>query len=175
LPSVYNDPSPALKPLIDTGNIQFSYQSTSIQTWLKDASSSKRAKALKVMKKLPGVIATYWRQGGRYVLNDKNPMTPSDKSWWKETAQGIVNNMADSNGPDLVALLANEVSYGAYGDHGGASEPVQRVPMVFWSSSMTAGNNTGTAFKTPDVMPTILRALGIEQTYPTDGKARSLG
>ena len=175
LPSVYNDPSPALKPLIDTGNVQFSYQSTSIQTWLKDASSSKRAKALKVMKKLPGVIATYWRQGGRYVLNDKNPMTPSDKSWWKETAQGIVNNMADSNGPDLVALLANEVSYGAYGDHGGASEPVQRVPMVFWSSSMTAGNDTGTAFKTPDVMPTILRALGIEQTYPTDGKARSLG
>ena len=174
-PTIYNNPSPALQPLIDTGNVQFSYQSTSIQTWLKNASSSKRAKALKVMKKLPGVIATYWRQGGRYVLNDKNPMTAADRSWWKETAQGIVNNMADSNGPDLVALLANEVSYGAYGDHGGASEPVQRVPMVFWSSSMASGNDTGVAFKTPDVMPTILRALGIEQTYPTDGEARSLG
>jgi len=174
-PTIYNNPSPALKPLIDTGNVQFSYQSTSIQTWLKDASSSKRAKALKVMKKLPGVIATYWRQGSRYVLNDKNAMTPSDKSWWKATAQGIVDNMADSNGPDLVALLANEVSYGAYGDHGGASEPVQRVPMVFWSSSMASGNDTGAAFKTPDVMPTILQALGIEQTHPTDGKARSLG
>jgi hypothetical protein len=173
-PTVYNDPSPAIQPLVDTGNIQFSYQSTSIQAWLKDASSAKRAKALKVMKNLPGVIATYWRQGGHYVLNNKNPMTPSDKSWWKATSQTIVNNMADVNGPDLVALLANEVSYGAYGDHGGASEPVQRVPMVFWSTSMASGNDTSATFHTADVMPTILQALGIEQTYPTDGQARSL-
>jgi hypothetical protein len=172
-PTVYNNPSPALQPLIATGNVQFSYQSTSIQTWLKNASSAKRAQALKAMRGLPGVIATYWRQGDRYVLKDTNPMTKSDRTWWKATAQGIVNNMADVNGPDIVGLLANEVSYGAYGDHGGASEPVQRVPMVFWTSSM-APNNTGSAFKTPDVMPTILQALGIEQTYPTDGKARAL-
>ena len=82
--------------------------------------------------------------------------------------------MADVNGPDIVGLLANEVSYGAFGDHGGASEPVQRVPMVFWTSSMSRPNNTTATFKTPDVMPTILRAMGIEQTYPTDGRARSL-
>ncbi len=175
LPSVYNDPSPALQPLIDTGNVQFSYQSTSIQTWLKDNSSRKRWQALKVMRTLPGVIATYYRDGGHYVLAGRNPMTSSDRSWWKKTAQSIVNNMADTNGPDIVGLLANEVSYGAYGDHGGASEPVQRVPMVFWSSAMTSPNNTGAQFNTPDVMPTILRAMGIKQTYPTDGHARSLG
>ena len=109
------------------------------------------------MKGLPGVIATYWRQGDRYVLKDTNPMTRSDRTWWKATAQSIINNMADVNGPDIVGLLANEVSYGAYGDHGGASEPVQRVPMVFWSSSMTSPNDTDATFKTPDVMPTILR------------------
>ena len=41
-PTVYNDPSPAIQPLVATGNVQFSYQSTSIQTWLKDVSSPKR-------------------------------------------------------------------------------------------------------------------------------------
>jgi hypothetical protein len=173
-PTVYNNPSPAIQPLVATGNVAFSYQSTSIQTWLKDASSAKRSHALKIMKGLPGVIATYWRNGDRYVLKATNAMTKSDKAWWKAHAQSIVDNMADVNGPDIVGLLANEVSYGAYGDHGGASEPVQRVPMVFWSSSMTDPNNTGATFKTPDVMPTILRALDIEQTYPTDGVARAL-
>jgi len=173
-PTVYNDPSPSIRPLVATGNVQFSYQSTSIQTWLTDASSAKRSKALKVMKGLPGVIATYFRKGDRYVLKDTNTMTTSDRRWWKATGQSIINNMADVSGPDIVGLLANEVSYGAYGDHGGASEPVQRVPMVFWSSSMPGPNNTSATFKTPDVMPTILHALGIEQTHPTDGQARAL-
>ncbi len=175
LPSVYNNPSPSLKPLIDTGNVAFSYQSTSIQTWLKDASSVQRNKALKAMKTLPGVMATYWRNGGRYQLYDKNAIPSSEKAWFKSKAQDIVNTMADANGPDLVGLLRDKVSYGAYGDHGGASESVQRVPMVFWSQDMATADNTSASFVTPDLMPTILRALGIEQTYPTDGQAHTLG
>jgi arylsulfatase A-like enzyme len=173
-PTVYNNPSPALEPLLATGNVQFSYQSTSIQTWLNDQSASKRAKALKAMRGLPGVIATYWRKGDHFVLAGTNKMTGSERSWWRNTAQSIINNMAAPNGPDVVGLLGDDVSYGAYGDHGGATEEVQRVPMVFWSPSMAFANDTDAPFKTPDVMPTILQALGIEQTYPTDGQARPL-
>ena len=169
-PTVYNNPSPLLAPLIDTGNVQFSYQSTSIQTWLKDSSPAKRAEALAAMKTLPGVIATYWRDGGRYVLADTNKMTKSENKWWKKTAQSIVDTMAADNGPDIVGLLQDDVGYGAVGDHGGASEAVQRVPMVFWSPSMAFENNTSRKFQTPDVMPTILRALGIPLTYPVDGR-----
>jgi len=73
-----------------------------------------------------------------------------------------------------VSLLANEVSLAHAETMAGAIEPVQRVPMVFWSSSMTALHNTSAIFKTPDAMPTRLHALGIEQTYPTDGRARAL-
>ena len=46
----YNKPSPALKPLIDTGNVQFSYQSTMIEVWLKDNSAEKKRAAAKVMR-----------------------------------------------------------------------------------------------------------------------------
>ena len=61
-----------------------------------------------------------------------------------------------------------------YGDHGGAQQSVQRVPMVFWSPSLAFENNTGAPFKTIDLMPTILDVMGIPQTGPTDGVARSL-
>ncbi|HEX5016951.1 MAG TPA: alkaline phosphatase family protein [Actinomycetes bacterium] len=174
LPSQYNNPSPSLSPMINTGNIAFSYQSTSIQAWLKDASNPARKQVLKAMDKLPGVIATYWRKGGKFNQFDKNPIPPDERAWFKANAQSIVNTMADVNGPDAVALLRDKVSYGAYGDHGGVTESVQRVPMVFWSADQAYANNTSATFHTPDVMPTILRALGLEQTYPTDGQARAL-
>ncbi len=174
LPSVYNNPSPALQPLINTGNVSFSYQSTSIQTWLKSASQPKRTEALKAMTTLPGVVATYWKNGGKYSLYKKNPIPSNEKQWFKNKARAIVNTMADANGPDLVALLRDKVSYGAYGDHGGYAESNQRVPMVFWSSDGQYAMDTSATFRTPDVMPTILKVLGIEQTYPTDGRARSL-
>jgi arylsulfatase A-like enzyme len=82
--------------------------------------------------------------------------------------------MGASNGPDVVGLLHDDVSYGVYGDHGGATEEVQRVPMVFWSHGLASGNKTGSSFQTPDVMPTILKAMGIKLTQAGDGKARSL-
>ena len=52
-----------------------------------------------------------------------------------------------------------------YGDHGGAQQSVQRVPMVFWSPSLAFENTTGAPFKTIDVMPTILDRHG----DPRDG------
>ncbi len=126
------------------------------------------------MTTLPGVIATYWKNGGKYSLYKKNPIPSNQRQWFKNKAQAIVNTMADDNGPDLVALLRDKVSYGAYGDHGGYQESNQRVPMVFWSADGLYANDTSTTFRTPDVMPTILKVLGIEQTYMTDGQARPL-
>ena len=82
--------------------------------------------------------------------------------------------MADVSGPDIVGLLANEVSYGACETMAGASEPVQRVPMVLLVIVDDCTQYTSTTFKTPDAMPTILHALGIEQNYPTDGRTRAL-
>jgi arylsulfatase A-like enzyme len=73
----------------------------------------------------------------------------------------------------VVGLLHDKTSYGVYGDHGGAQESVQRVPMVF-SVPGTKSNSTSGTFRTPDVMPTILKAMGISLTTPTDGKSRSL-
>ena len=84
----------------------------------------------------------------------------------------------------MIGLLHDKVSYGAYGDHGGAQESVQGVPMVFWSQGPSAGEGqrkeqaAGSApavpFTTPDVLPTILRAMGILISAPLDGRPWSL-
>ena len=46
--------------------------------------------------------------------------------------------MAAADGPDVIGLLHDKTSYGVYGDHGGAQETVQRVPMVFWTTGRSA-------------------------------------
>jgi len=172
----YNYPSPEILNLKNAlnGNLQFSYQSTSIQGWLLDRSAAKQAEAAAAMRNVPGVIASYWRDGDHYVLGATNPMTKSEEKWWKKNGQEIIDGMAADNGPDVVGLLHDDTSYGVYGDHGGASEEVQRVPVVFWSSNDTHGNTVGEPFETPDIMPTILRELGIPLAHPVDGQSHKL-
>ena len=171
---LYNQPSPALQPLIDTQNVQFSYQSSAVETWLIDHSVWKKKQGAAAMLELPGVTAAYWRDGGRFRLFGTNGMTWSERRWWLLHGQEIVNAMAASNGPDVVGLLHDKTSYGVYGDHGGAQQSVQRVPMVFWSPSLSFGNRNWGRFTTPDLMPTVLRLMGIPVTAPMDGRARYL-
>ena len=171
---IYNQPSPALQPLIDTGNVEFSYQSTAIETWLKDRSAPKLKQGAAAMLGTSGVIASYWHDGNQYRLYGRNQMTTSERQWWMKHGQELVNTMAAPNGPDVIGLLHDKTSYGVYGDHGGAQQDVQRVPMVFWSPSMAFAETTGERFVTPDVMPTILDALGIPITAPMDGEAHDL-
>lgn len=172
--NIYDQPSPALQPLIDTGNIEFSYQSTAVETWLVDHSVAKMKEGAAAMLEVPGVIASYWHDGNRFRLLGTNAMTGPERAWWSQHGQELVNSMAAPDGPDVIGLLHDKTSYGVYGDHGGAQRSVQRVPMVFWSPSLAFANDTGAPFKTIDVMPTILDLMGIPQIGPIDGVARRL-
>ena len=156
------------------GNLQFSYQSTAIETWLIDNSTKQKKQGAANVLAMPGVIASYWRNGNHFALHGTNAMTGSERAWWKEHGQEIVDTMASDDGPDVIGLEHDRTSYGVYGDHGGAQQSVQRVPMVFWSPGMH-GASTGETFRTTDVMPTILKAMGIKATRKMDGTAHSLG
>ncbi len=171
----YSNPSPDIAALNADGNVQFSYQSTAIEAWLLVHSPAANKAKARQMLSLPGVTATYWKNaaGTAFRLEGTNRMTRSEKDWWKAHGQEIVNTMAAADGPDVVGLLHDRTSYGVFGDHGGAQESVQRVPMVFWTPGMRS-NATSESFRTPDVMPTILAAMGISRTSATDGRAHSL-
>jgi hypothetical protein len=172
------DGPPALKPLMDTGNVKFSYQSTSIHTYLLDQSWAKKVQAAKVMGTLPGVVATYVKSNDddSYKLFGKKTatvMTAAEKSWWKRHGQELVNTMAFEGSADVVGLLADRTNYSVWGDHGGHQEQVQRVPMVWYNPSIKKSVKKD-EIRLADVMPTILCAMGIEQTAPTDGCAYKL-
>src|SRR3954470_3635253 len=169
----YSDPSDAVKQLNADGNVQFSYQSTAIESWLIDHSPAKKVAGAQTMLTMPGVTASYYRDGDHYVLVGTNTMTTTEKSWWTAHGQEIVDTMAAPDGPDVIGLEHDRTSYGVFGDHGGAQESVQRVPMVFWSPGMRPAARQE-AFRTTDVMPTVLRAMGISPTTPMDGAAHTL-
>lgn len=175
----YDKPAAALGPLVATGNLQFSVQSTSISAWLKEDSPLQKKAAARIMRGLPGVAATYWRDGERFQLDAAPGQGTAAKlgerelRWWQQHGQELLDSMAADSGPDVIGLLAEDVSYGAYGDHGSAKESDQRIPMVIWARNIQPGK-PDYGFRSIDILPTVLDAMGIPQTYPGDGKAWKL-
>jgi hypothetical protein len=169
----YNTPVDQMSPAIQTllgnaaikDNIAFSYQSTGIETWLKSTTLLDKQTAAVVMRSVPGVIATYYKSedGTSYVLDSaktKTKMTSDERAWWKSHAQKLVDTMAWSGSAEVVGLLQDRTSYGAWGDHGGAQKDVQRIPMVFYNPGLKAATRTAEAH-TVDIMPTVMKWLGL--------------
>jgi len=179
-PAVHNwsDGPPALKPLMDTGNVRFSYQSVSIHTYLIDQSWKKKLDAAKVMGTLPGVIATYVksRDNDRYILRSActaTRMNWSEWVWWTLHGQELVNTMAFEGSADVVGLLADHTGYAAWGDHGGHQKQVQRIPMVWYNPSVQKSASSA-PMRLVDIMPTMLRTLGIRLDARVDGRAYTI-
>lgn len=61
------------------------------------------------------------------------------QKWAAAHDQELVDSMANKRSPDLVALLADEVGFGRLGDHGGAQEKVQRIPMMIAGPGIKKG------------------------------------
>ena len=66
----------------------------------------------------------------------------------------------------MVGLLANRVGYGVFGDHGGAQRQVQRIPLVMSNPSIPRSVR-GSAGRLVDLMPTVLRTMGVPLMAPS--------
>ncbi|MET0800623.1 MAG: alkaline phosphatase family protein [Actinomycetota bacterium] len=178
----YLDPSPAIADLVAAlgGNLDFSYQDGHIAVWLEDTAAAKMREAAQALADLPDVIATYSRTGAHYAerTRDLSATTPGERAWFRNNAQRLVNTMAaaDGNGPDVVGLLRDDTSYGVMGDHGGHQRAIQRIPIVFDWPGLRAGAKPATRIRTVDILPTILRLMGIaaDPSHPMDGRAVSV-
>ena len=62
------------------------------------------------------------------------------------------------------------------GDHGGHQRAIQRIPIVFDWPGLRAGAKPATRIRTVDILPTILRLMGIaaDPSHPMDGRAVSV-
>ena len=175
----YLDPQRQIQRLVDgtDGNVEASMQDSAIRTWLERSTTRRKKEAADVMATLRGVRATYYRDGRHYELRwnaPKRRWTAAEWTWWREHGQELVDTEAAAYGPDVIGLLRDGASYGVAGDHGGHQEKVQRIPIVFYGAGV--GNATPRApMRSVDILPTILRELGLRATFRLDGRAYPLG
>ena len=172
----YLEPSPALKPLLDTGNVDFSYQDGHVAAWLHDTSRAALVAGARAMRRLPDVIAAYRRAGAHYVrVGRTGRMSKRERRWWRAYGQRLVDTMAAPYGPDVVGLLRDETSYGVKGDHGGHQRRIQEIPLAFsWPGLRPAARRE--RLRSVDILPTVLKTMGIRRFrgHRLDGRAATL-
>jgi hypothetical protein len=177
----YRDPAPAVAALRDrlggpTGNLDFSYQDGHIAAWLKDTSMAKKNEAAAAVLDMPGVIASYRKNAANndYIRFGTNHTTGAERSWFVRHGDELVDTMAERTGPDVVGLVASDVTYGVKGDHGGHNRLIQNIPMVFYGPGV-GSHDSNREMRLVDVMPTILKTMGIAYDEDeVDGEAVKL-
>jgi hypothetical protein len=167
---IYLDPSPAiaqfrdaLTPAGGVTNLRFSYQDAHVAAWLNDNSLANKREAAAAALNLPGVIASYHLNAAQdnYTLFGTNRMSGAEQSWFRQHGQELVDTMAAPFGPDVVALLKTDVTYGVVGDHGGHQRLVQNIPMIFYGAGV-GSRDSERAVRLVDVLPTVLETMGID-------------
>jgi arylsulfatase A-like enzyme len=172
----YDKPQPALQPLVATGNVGLAYSDSSLNVWLTDQSSAKVDAAAAIMEDMPDVTAVWRRNGDHFdrvtpVRYDR--MSTAEAAWFDAKAQELVDTQAADYGPDLVATLPDNTTYSVLGDHGGIQRTTQQIPIVF-AGSYLSHRDLDAEVRSIDIMPTILRAMGITPTKVPDGTAYPL-
>jgi len=169
--SQYLDPQPALRPLVATGNVGLTYSDSMVRAWLESRTPKAKARAARIMARLPDSSATWVRAGGHYRLASKvrwGRMGAGEARWFRRHAQELLDTAAARYGADVVTTLIRNTTYSVAGDHGGIQRKVQRIPIVFAGGPVGA-RDLRAPVRSVDIMPTVLRAMGIEETQPMDG------
>jgi arylsulfatase A-like enzyme len=173
----YNRPQDALLPLVDTENIGLSYSDSMLRVWLKDQSPDKVAEAAAIMKSMPAVTAVWRRHGDHYdrvsPIRWDRMHSVGERLWFSRKAQELVDTEAAVYGPDVIATLPDDTTYSIAGDHGGIQRASQQIPIVFAGAGLSSHDIYGEV-RSVDIMPTILKAMGIKPTYHMDGVAYTL-
>jgi len=175
--TVYDRPQDALLPLVNTGNVGLSYSDSMLRVWLKDQSPAKVDQAAAAMRSMADVTAVWRRHGDHYdrvsPVRWDRMRSAGERSWFADKAQELVDTEAAVYGPDLIATLPDDTTYSVAGDHGGIQRASQQIPIVFAGAGLSS-QDLYSEVRSVDIMPMILKAMGIRPTYPMDGVAYPL-
>ena len=153
------------------------YSDSMVRAWLKNRSPAKVDQAVGVMAKMPGVSAV-WRRHGKHfdratpVRWDRMP-SAGERAWFKAHAQELLDTTAAKYGADVIATLVDDTTYSVAGDHGGIQRRSQDIPIVFAGGGVGAKDLRG-GVRSVDIMPTILKTMGIKPMHKLDGRAYEL-
>jgi len=125
-----------IEHLNQLGKLQTSYQDTSVKIWLADRSAANEKAIASGMADISGMVEIYAlrESNGRWryerVSSRLGEQTPAFRSWADRHNAELLDTMACEAAPHLVGLLADGFGFGRIGDHGGAQERVQRIPLI---------------------------------------------
>jgi hypothetical protein len=149
------------------GKLKTAYTSTLLNLWLADRSGATEKIVTLGMKDIPGITEIYARRqtGAEYryeqVHANFEGTTAKFQAWAKRHSAELIGTMAGPAGPDLVGLLKDGYGFGRIGDHGGAQELVQRIPMII----RVPGEAPATRkepLRQMDLAPEITKILGLK-------------
>jgi len=156
-----------IEHLNQLGKLQAGYQDTSVKLWLADRSAANERAVVRGMQDIPGMVEAYaLRRSGdgfRYeqLFSRLDSETISFQAWARKRHAELLATMASESAPDLIGLLADNYGFGRIGDHGGAQEKVQRIPMII----RVPGENPATLtqpLRLVDINSEITKTLGLK-------------
>ena len=125
-----------IEHLNQLGKLQTSYQDTSVKIWLADRSESNETAIVNGMADISGMVEVYaLRETNRIwtyerVFTRLAEQAPAFRRWADSHHAELLDTMAAESAPHLVGLLGDGFGFGRIGDHGGAQERVQRIPLI---------------------------------------------
>lgn len=125
-----------IEHLNQLGKLKTGYQDTSLKLWLADHSEANERDIIRGMADISGMTEIYsLRRSGTDFKYERAFSRLEFQSkpfqlWARSHNAELLASMACSSAPDLVGLLADGFGFGRIGDHGGAQEKVQRIPMI---------------------------------------------
>jgi hypothetical protein len=165
--SVAVEPSYWIEHLKQLGKLQATYQDTSVKVWLSDRSAANETAIVAGLADISGMAEVYaLRQAGtgwRYerVFSRVDRLTPAFRRWAAQRHQELADTMATGAAPHLLGLLADGFGFGRIGDHGGAQERVQRIPLLIRVPG-ERGSRRSTPMRLVDIAAEVSRTMDLQ-------------
>jgi hypothetical protein len=161
-----------IEHLLQIGKLQTRYQDTSIKIWLPDRSTANEKAIIVGMADISGMTEIYAvrSSSGRWhyerVFSRLDEQTPAFRAWAASHSAHLMDTMATEDAPDLVGLLADGFGFGRIGDHGGAQELVQRIPLLIRVPG-EPGTTRQEALRLADIEAQITRIMQLDPASDT--------
>lgn len=130
-----------IERLLKEADLSLVWQDTFIRAWLSaHAGAEEATRAWHAMSEISGIEEIYKLtqrvKGGfhyKKIFSQLSKFSKQEQDWGKAHNQELVDTMAAAGAPHLIGLLGNGYGFDLLGDHGGAQEKGQRIPMIFYN------------------------------------------
>lgn len=172
----------SLAPILKTREIEAISHDSALRIWTQALSLSRLSDLASEVAKLPGVAEVYRlvNTGNQFhyvrTYRSRN-LSGRALQWAISHHPNLLATMANRSAPTIVALLLDNEGYGFLGDHGGAQESVQRVPLILRAPNIQRahrGISRPDEVRLVDINPMVSYLMKIPVPKGLDGSYRAI-